>query len=101
MEAEMTGLVLLCYDYSQVAIDEFNDWYDTEHIPEREQVRGFLNAQRWLDLNNRHVSVAAYDLERIETLQSPEFLAISGKNLSPWSKRVIPMCTQILRFEGR
>jgi hypothetical protein len=101
MEAEMTGLVLLCYDYSQVAIDEFNDWYDTEHIPERERVRGFLNAQRWLDLNNRHVSVAAYDLERIETLQSPEFLAISGKNLSPWSKRVIPMCTQILRFEGR
>ena len=97
----MRGLLLLCFDYSRVANDEFNDWYDTEHIPERERTRGILNARRWLDVNNRRISVASYDLENVESLRNPEYLAIAGKNLSPWSKRVIGMCTLVLRFEGR
>ena len=97
----MRGLLLLCFDYARVPVDEFNDWYDTEHIPERERTRGILGARRWLDTANRSISVAAYDLESVEALRSPEYLAISGKNLSPWSRRVIGMCTQILRFEGR
>ena len=97
----MRGLLLLCFDYSRVATDEFNDWYDTEHIPERERTRGILNARRWLDVNNRRISIASYDLENVESLRNPEYLAIAGKNLSPWSKRVIGMCTQVLRFEGR
>jgi hypothetical protein len=25
-------------DFSNVAADEFNDWYDAEHIPERQRV---------------------------------------------------------------
>ena len=37
----------------------------------------------------------------MESLRNPEYLAIAGKNLSPWSKRVIARCTQVLRFEGR
>ena len=97
----MRGLLLLCFDYSRVAVDEFNAWYDTEHIPERERTKGILNAMRWLDRDNRRISVATYDLESVEALRNPEYLAISGKNLSPWSKRVIPKCMQILRFEGR
>jgi hypothetical protein len=96
----MFGLLVLCFDYSKVDIGEFNDWYDTEHIPERERTKGILNAQRWLDVTNRRISVAVYDLESVEALMYPEYLAISGKNLSPWSKRIIPACTQLLRFEG-
>lgn len=95
------GLLLLCFDYSNVASDEFNDWYDTEHIPERERTRGVLNGRRWLGIANPRISVAAYDLESIDALRSPEYLAISGANLSPWSKRVIGQCKQLLRFEGR
>jgi len=97
----MYGLLMLCFDYSNVNIDEFNDWYDTEHIPERERTRGILNANRWLTTSNRRISVASYDLETIDVLAYPEYLAISGKNLSPWSKRIVPACKQLLRFEGR
>ena len=98
--SSMYGLLMLCFDYSKVDVNEFNDWYDTEHIPERERTKGILNAQRWLDANYRRISVAVYDLERVEALRNPEYLAISGKNLSPWSKRVISACTQLLRFKG-
>jgi hypothetical protein len=101
MTDRQRGLLLLCFDYSNVASDEFNDWYDTEHIPERERTRGVLNGRRWLGIANPRISVATYDLESIDALRNPEYLAISGANLSPWSKRVIGRCKQLLRFEGR
>jgi hypothetical protein len=95
------GLVLVCFDYSKTQLDEFNDWYDTEHIPERERTGVMLRAQRWLVRDDPRISVAAYDLDRIESVRGPEYLAITGDNQSPWSKRMIGMCTQLLRFEGR
>ena len=97
----MLGLVLVCFDYSRTQTEEFNDWYDTEHFPERQRTPGMLKAQRWLATANRRISIAAYDLERVETLRTPGYLAITGDNQSPWSKRMIAMCTQLLRFEGR
>lgn len=97
----MHGLVLVSFDYSRTQVDEFNDWYDTEHIPERERTGVMLKAQRWLRRDDPRISVAAYDLESVECLRGPEYLAITGDNQSPWSKRMIAMCTQILRVEGR
>lgn len=97
----MHGLVLVSFDYSKTQVDEFNDWYDTEHIPERERTRVMLKAGRWLDRANRMISVAAYDLESVESLRGPEYLAITGENQSPWSKRMLRMCTLLFRFEGR
>ena len=97
----MHGLVLVCFDYSTTHVDEFNDWYDTEHIPERERTRVMLRAQRWLLRDNPRISVAAYDLKSVECVRGPEYLAITGDNQSPWSKRMIGMCTQLLRFEGK
>ena len=29
------GILIAAMDFSNVAADEFNDWYDAEHIPER------------------------------------------------------------------
>ncbi len=40
------GLLAVAFDYTNVARDEFNDWYDTEHIPEREAVPGFGACER-------------------------------------------------------
>jgi hypothetical protein len=40
------GALIAVTDFSNVAADEFNDWYDTEHIPERQRVPGFLTLQR-------------------------------------------------------
>src|SRR5580765_1383395 len=82
------GALIAAMDFSHVDSGEFNDWYDTEHIPERQRVPGFLSLQRWIGVENPRQSVATYDLESLAVLQSPGYRAIGGENLSPWSKRV-------------
>ena len=94
------GQLIAALDFSSVAEDEFNDWYDLEHIPERQRVPGFLILQRWIGADDARQSVATYDLDRLAVLQSPAYRAIGGENLSPWSKRVTAMCRRLLRFEG-
>jgi hypothetical protein len=94
------GVLIAAMDFSNVAEDEFNDWYDTEHIPERQRVPGFLICQRWIGTENPKHSVATYDLESLSVLRSPPYQAIGGQNLSPWSKRVTARCQRLLRFEG-
>ena len=42
------GILIAAMDFSAAPEDEFHDWYDLEHIPERLAVPGFLNAQRWI-----------------------------------------------------
>ena len=40
------GLLLASFDFSTAHADEFHDWYDKEHVPERMAVPGFINAER-------------------------------------------------------
>ena len=94
------GVLFAAMDFSKVAEDEFNDWYDTEHIPERQRVPGFLTCQRWIGAENPKHSVATYDLGSIGVLQAREYRAIGGENLSPWSKRVTGKVERLLRYEG-
>ena len=94
------GLLVAGFNFSSVAADEFNDWYDTEHIPERQRVKGFVNCERWIGVEDPKVSIATYDLESLAVLQTPAYRAIAGANLSPWSKRVTAKCRRICRFEA-
>lgn len=94
------GALIAAMDFTNVATDEFNDWYDLEHIPERARVPGFLTLRRWIGADNPKQSVATYDLENVAVLQSPAYRAIGGENLSPWSKRVTGKVERLLRFEG-
>jgi hypothetical protein len=94
------GLLIAAMDFSQVAEDEFNDWYDTEHIPERLRVPGFLNAERWLGIANPRQSLALYDLDSVAALQSAPYRAVGGANGSPWTKRVTGRTRSIIRLEG-
>lgn len=98
--AKPYGLLVAGFNYPDVAEDEFNDWYDTEHIPERQRVKGFINTQRWLGADDPRLSIATYDLESLDVLKTPAYMAISGAKLSPWSKRVIGKCGRVCRFEA-
>ena len=94
------GILVAAMDFSNVAEDEFNDWYDTEHVPERQRVPGFLVCQRWIGSENPKHSLATYDLESVSVLQGAGYRAIGGENLSPWSKRVTGRVQRLMRFEG-
>ena len=94
------GILIAAMDFSAAAEDEFHDWYDTEHLPERERVPGFLLCRRWLGADDPRISVATYDLSSVAVLKSPAYTAIGGENLSPWSKRVTARVERLMRFEG-
>jgi hypothetical protein len=94
------GTLIAALDFSKFDAGEFNDWYDTEHLPERQRVAGFLTAQRWIGVDDPGLSVATYDLENLAVLQSPGYRTIGGENLSPWSKRVTAKVGRVLRYEG-
>ena len=101
MTAQAMGLLVAGFDYSPVREDEFNDWYDTEHVPERARVAGFVNCQRWIGAENPKIAIATYDLKSLEVLRSEAYRAIAGENLSPWSKRMTSKAKRICRFEAQ
>ena len=94
------GTLIAAMNMAHAAEDEFHDWYDTEHLPERERVPGFLLCRRWIGADDRKISVATYDLDSVAVLQNQAYLAIGGENLSPWSKRVTSQVDRLMRFEG-
>jgi hypothetical protein len=94
------GILIAAMNIANAAEDEFHDWYDTEHLPERQRVPGFLLCQRWIGAADPKISVATYDLDDVAALKSSGYLAIGGENLSPWSKRVTSRVERLMRFEG-
>jgi hypothetical protein len=94
------GILLVGFDYTNAHADEFHDWYDLEHVPERQRVPGFGLCERWISVANPKQAVASYDLESLAVLQSEPYRAIAYENLSVWSKRVAAMCTRLIRFDG-
>jgi hypothetical protein len=94
------GILIAAMDFSAAPEDEFHDWYDLEHIPERLRVPGFLNAERWIGVDDPKISVATYDLDNVGVLHSPAYLAVGGDNSSPWTKRTAIFRKSILRYEG-
>ncbi len=94
------GILLVGFDYTNAHADEFHDWYDLEHVPERQRVPGFGLCERWISVANPKQAVATYDLESLSVLESAPYRAIAFENLSVWSKRVTAMCQRLIRFDG-
>ena|ERR1700680_1792959 len=73
--------------------DEFNDWYDREHIPLRMAVPGFLSAQRYRVSGAPHYLVV-YEMQSAAVLQSPSYRHV--KNLP--SERTARMLRSVKGF---
>ena len=94
------GILLVAFDYSKAQADEFHDWYDLEHIPERQRVPGFGACERWISVANPKHAVASYELDSLTVLQSAPYRAIAYENLSVWSKRMSKIAQRMLRHDG-
>jgi len=66
--------------------DEFNRWYDEEHLPMLSQVPGVLRARRFLDRQAQKPRyVALYELEDESVTRHPQWQAALGTD---WAKRI-------------
>lgn len=94
------GFLLVLMQPPQTLEEEFNAWYDTEHIPERCAVPGIESGLRFVCLDGFPRYLAMYDLARPEVMQSPDYLKVAHEQSSPWTKRVTSR-VKIYRSAGR
>lgn len=83
------ALLMVLWEPPAAYIEEFNAWYDTEHLPERACIEGFRTARRYVGLGDGPSHMALYDLSSLGVLDEPAYQAISGAHYSPWSKRIM------------
>jgi hypothetical protein len=62
--------------------DEFNHWYDEEHIPEKRAAAGFYTARRFKHTTDPHRYLALYEVEDADTVTSPAYMT---QPMSEWS----------------
>ena len=67
--------------------DEFNDWYDLEHLPQMGAIPGIETATRFVAVDGWPRYLAVYDLEDFAVLRSPAYRALTGTGFTPWSRR--------------
>ena len=94
------GLLLTLTEPPVGMEEEFNAWYDTEHMSERLSIPGFISARRWerdcKPGEGRYL--ATYELTSPGVLESPDYLAHVGDNQTPWSKRCLGRSTVFRRW---
>jgi len=82
------GLLLMMTDIDAANEEDFNRWYEEEHLDERMAIPGFINARRFTALEGGPKYLALYDLESPEVLQSARYRHIVGAGKSAWTKRL-------------
>lgn len=83
------GLLMVYTDVPAEHEDEFNRWYNEEHIAERLSIPGVLNAARYVAVRGGPKYLACYELDVPETYFS-ETWQYHLKNPTPWSQRMSP-----------
>lgn len=62
--------------------EAWNHWYETQHIPNRLKIQGFLSARRFVAIEGRPKYVALYDLAGANVLTSEAYLKLREKEAS-------------------
>lgn len=83
------GLLMVYTDVPPEVEEEFNRWYDEEHIPERLAIPGVLNAARYVAQRGGPKYLACYELDESEAWHSDSW-QYWLKNPTEWSKRMSP-----------
>jgi hypothetical protein len=94
------GLLLTLTEPPAAMEEEFNAWYDDEHMHERLSIPGFLSARRWQRDCAPGVGryLATYELTSPGVLESPDYLAHVGEHQTPWSKRCLGRASVFRRW---
>jgi hypothetical protein len=93
------GLLLTLTEPPAAMEEEFNAWYDDEHLAERLAIPGFRSALRWVAAVPPGTGkyLATYELDSLAVLTSPAYLQ-RFENPSPWSKRCLGKCVVFKRW---
>jgi len=94
------GLLLATMEPPANIDEEFQDWYDSEHFPERQGCPGFLTAHRFVCIEGWPRYLAMYDLESVEVLHGEGYRKIAHAKYSAWTHRIMTKVWGQYRAEG-
>ena len=83
------GLLMVYCDVPAEHEEEFNRWYNEEHIPERLAIPGVLNAARYKAVEGGPTYLACYELTSSDAWYAEDWQKWL-KNPTAWSKRMSP-----------
>jgi antibiotic biosynthesis monooxygenase (ABM) superfamily enzyme len=89
MAKKGNGIFLVFTDVEPKHEEEFNAWYNTEHLGDLLKLPGFLDAGRYVATKGGPKYLAVYELASADALKSPEFQRYRA-NPGPWSRRMSP-----------
>jgi hypothetical protein len=93
------GLLLTMTEPPPAMEEEFNAWYDDEHLAERLSIPGFQTAKRWVAdvAPGQGKYLGTYELDSPSVLQTEKYL-FHYKNQTPWSRRCLGKCVVFRRW---
>ena len=83
------GLLMVYVDVPVAVEDEFNRWYNEEHIAERLSIPGVLNAARYVAVRGGPKHLACYELSEPEAYFTDTWQHFLN-NPTAWSQRMSP-----------
>ena len=87
MAKKGTGLLMVWADVPADKEEEFNRWYNEEHLPERMAIPGFLGGARYEAVKGGPKHLAVYELESAAVMESPAYKKVQA-NPTPWTKQI-------------
>jgi hypothetical protein len=94
------GLLLTMTEPPAAMEEEFNAWYDTEHLAERLAIAGFRSALRWTAADTppgEGKYLATYELDSPQVLLSAAYLA-RFEAATPWTRRCLDKAVAFRRW---
>jgi hypothetical protein len=95
-----TGMLMTSMDIDPVHEQEFNQWYDREHLAERVAIEGFLEARRYVAVNAAPKYLGLYSTETFDVLNSDAYRKALA-NQTAWSLTNIGRFKNMLRSVAR
>jgi hypothetical protein len=81
-----SAVLIVTVEIDPVDDEEFNRWYDEEHVPEKLGEPGFVAARRFKSHDKENTYLVIYELDDPESATKPAYMR---KEPSEWSKSVM------------
>ncbi len=92
-----TALIMVWADIPADKEDDFNRWYNEEHLAELLSVPGILNAARYEAVKSGPKHLACYELENAAVVESEAF---KNRPRTEWERRVSPSIIGVNHFNN-
>jgi hypothetical protein len=81
---DLPGILFVWTDVEPEHEQDFNQWYDQEHVKERVALPGFLSGVRYQSVNGARRYLGLYRTETLAAFQTPAYFQ-AFRHQTPWS----------------